>query len=315
MDDDLKTHLQICDAQPDDEELAHWDAQVNALASKVLKMNTPSRLLGVVNDLALSVEGRNGTGVFAGGDPLAACLAAMLATRHILKGNPGVKQGVVAFATWSALSYQAPVETHLEHLRREILNRAQQAAANQAKRVRARRPLNPQSGRGATSKVVSAARANETMDVERIAVLEWLLAGRSSLLDRDVADIERPGAAAVALGLELARLLNRVPDFGHYRLACDFVPDGHALTLEQLYDAVLPDLDGVSAWWADRKTTDLITSYSAVFPLLAALSSGRAEGTGKQLERPLIEWWGRALLEGAVIALARSVSWGEIGEV
>ena len=247
---------------------------------------------------------------------LYSCVCAMLAVREVIAGGKGTKRGVVAVATWSALSFGAPLsEPGLEVLRKEILVYAQRKSLQMASRNRQRSeaPEGQTGSRSATPvkrellETNEALRRSAALDQEEIALLRWLLADKSVGLGLRFGDINRPETATLAMGMELGRLLTVFPTVAHYRLGERFVMESPLLDLRQLIDAVGDDRGHLAALCSDQGVVD---AFPSVFPLLRALAGGPVESGGARIKRPLSEWWGRALLESAAVVLGSRKGWG-----
>ena len=334
--DGLHRHVLICDPQPSGAELEEWHKVIKGIAASMMRVNSPQGLFEISNDLQHIVEnravgsGRVGLHVARAAasaeiegvreeGALYSCVCAMLAVREVIASGVGTKRGVMAVATWSALSFGPTLsQPRLEVLRREILTQAQRVALEMASRAR-RRSEGPRGGtpsRSATavkrelSETKERLRRNTALDREEIALLRWLLADRSVELGSRVADIGRQETAALAMGMELGRLLTVFPTVAHHRLGERFVKETAPLDLRQLIDAIGGDRGRLAALCSDQ---NVVEACPSVFPLTRALAGGPVEGAGARIGRPLSEWWGRALLETAAAGLGSRKGWVEAG--
>ena len=330
--DRFQQHVLICDPQPSENELEKWRELIAGMAASIMKTSSPRRLFEICNDLAHIVENR-ATGNEQLASPVAMTLAdaesnrirgegtlyprvcAMLAVREVLAGGGGPKRGVVAMATWSALSFGAPLsEPRLEALRREILVLAQHESLRMGERARQRPegPVRQIGARGGTAvkqeliKVNNVLRKNAGLDQEEIALLRWLLADRSAGLGLAFRDIGPPVTAALAMGMELGRLLNAFPAVAHYRLGTHFVRESPSLDIRQVVAAVGADQARLAALFSDERVTK---AWPAVFPLVTALAGRPVKGSGRRTKRSLMEWWERAVLESSATGLASKRGW------
>ena len=146
-------------------------------------------------------------------------------------------------------------------------------------------------------KAVANLRANAAVDREELDILWWVLSDRSTLLDRRLSTEKNAAAAAAASGLDVGRLLRRIPATAHHHLAMRNVPNGKAMTLPGFVGAIGGDKD---ALFSPFKGNSDITACPAVFPFLHALQTGSANSANAKVKRSLEDWSGRALLESAI---------------
>ena len=326
--DTFDRHVLICEPQPSEEQVEEWREVVHELAVGVMRVNSPLGLFELADDLAHMVEERGaGSGALgtlvartladveaegnsstAGG--LYSCVCAMLAARQIVAGDGGpIKRAAMAVATWSALSFKAPLaEPRLEELRGEILANARRESLRMASQARRRGEESVgQTGSAAAAKrVIEALRRNAALDGEELELLRWILADECRGLGLGFGDISRSETAALAMGIELGQLLAVFPTVAHYRLGKRFVKEGCLLDLARLVEAVSDDRDRLAGLCSNQPVVEACPS---VFPLLTALSGGTVEGRGAGIERSLTEWWGRALLESAAAVVGSRKRW------
>ena len=330
--DSCYRHVLICDPQPSAERLQAWQEVVNGIAASIMRVNSPQGLFKISDDLGHIVEkravgsGELGTHVASlltddesEGDrtdgELYSCVCAMLAVRQVIAAGGGLKRGFMAVSTWSALSFGAPSsEPRLEALRQEILAHAQRQSLQTASRARQR----TEGRKGQTGSRSAAAmkrelsetneglRRNAGLDKEEIGLLKWLLADESKGLGLRFGEIARPETAALAMGMELGRLLTVFPTVAHYRLGERFVREPRSLDLRRLIDSVGDDRGHLAGLCSGKMVVEACPS---VFPLMTALAGRPVEGRGARIERPLTEWWGRALLESAAAVVGSRKGW------
>lgn len=328
--DSFRQHVLICDPQPSEADLADWRDAVGAIAASVMRVNSPQGLFDLSNDLGWIVEnqtigngelsthvnrtlGRRGATGLGNDHVLARSVCAMLAMRQVLEDGGGSKRGVMAVATWSALSFGAPLaEARLESLRREILSYAQRGALELASRGRQRFEESGGTARRATVPAKQLYEANEglrrnaMLDREEIRILRWLLADDSRALGCSFGNIAQAETATLAMGLELGQLLTVFPTVSHYRLGDRFVEENGALDLCRLVEAVGADRPKLAASCPEHPVME---ACPFVFPLLTALRDGSTSGEGAHIERRMAEWWGRALLESAAVVVGSKKGW------
>jgi hypothetical protein len=330
---DVATHVRIFEATPSDDFVEKRIATVKDLAGRLVKPNTYDSLLGVANDLALAgaeggtmperlavaVEGaiRDQSSSFVReGHALQMLVCGLLAIDQYLSAvKPSVKVvsigDVLAVGVWSALEFQpARPEPKLETLRQEVVERARALSLQTASKARERVPIpeikmeKPAEDmsdlsikvKSAMGGPVEALENNAAIDREELDLLWWALSGQTDLL-KGAFSAARGAAAAVASGLEGARLLRRLPADAHRNLVLRNVHEDRRLSLADLIGEIGKDRPLLSV----PLRNSLITSHPAVFPLLNALLSGQCGGSGAQVPRPLGDWATRALLEAGTI--------------
>lgn len=232
-----------------------------------------------------------------------------------LDGDGWNAADAMAAALWSALALQDPLNAALvEALRGEVLLACRDRVRAVAKEARKRRDVPevgvltipedvPAGGRAqaaykrATAPVIKALKDNADLDREEIDFLWWALAEHSEVLDCPLADREVM-CRAVAVGIEGASMLRRLPSDGHRHVALRLIGGSEQLTLGELVDKLDADRavlgkDFVSSWAAD---------LPAVFPLLAALATeGKVAGSSVKLDAR--GWAAHVLLEAAIVGL------------
>ena len=330
--DNFHRHVLICEPQSSVEVLDHWRALIEKVAATIMRVNSPQALFEISNGLehivanrvlgsgqlgshVASAVARTESDMLPREGELYSCVCAMLAVREVIAAGNGPKRGVLGVATWSALSFGAPLlEPRLELLRQEILACAQRASLQMATRARQRseEPKARTPSRSATvlkrelSETIDALRRNAALDQEEITLLRWLLADKSGGLGLEFGDIRRPETAALAMGIELGQILTVFPTVAHYGLLERFVGESPALDLPQFIDAVGGDRPHLVAMCSDY---GIMEACPSVFPLMRALAGKPVAGGGARIRRSLTEWWGRALLEGAATVLGGRKGW------
>jgi hypothetical protein len=239
---------------------------------------------------------------------------------------------VLSLGLWSALSFQKPrTEAKLEKLRHTILETAQvhcaRAGSQGRRRVQVGDPefkLAPKKtptaetptaeedaeldadavnlGLAPFRTAVADLRANAAIDREEIELLWWVLSDWSTLLKRRFST-EKGAVAVVASGLEVGRMIRRIPAEAHRHLVLRNVPVANAFSLQEVVSAVGNDRSAL----ATVDTENLIAQYPAVFPLLSALNTGSTQDTRAKTKRPVGEWADRALLESAIHRICNNI--------
>jgi hypothetical protein len=219
---------------------------------------------------------------------------------------------VYSNALWSALSFQPMLtEEKREKLRREVLDRVQQRSRRSADLARTRSavcdfsdltvtigdaPAKPSTNfKKATAATIEALRSNAALDREELDFLWWVQLNRSRLLHKPLARLDEP-VRLVALGIEAAGHLRRLPADLHYDLVLRTVDADPELSLKELVDTIGDD----AARLSESFDTARAKKYASVLPLLNALATGETNVAGAEVKRRASVWAGRALLEAGL---------------
>lgn len=247
--------------------------------------------------------------------PLDVGVCAGVAALSILSGSPSTGGWTIADvysnALWSALSFQPSLtEQKRERLRREVLDLAQQRSRSSADKARERTVVTDMGDlvvtiaegakpattfKKATGATIDALRRNAALDREELDFLWWVQLNRSRLLKRPIGSIAEP-LRLVALGIEGASHLRRLPADLHYDLVLRTVSDDPELDLKELIEAIGDDRELLAASF----NTTHAAEHSSVFPLLHALATGEVNAAGADEKRKASIWGGRALLEAGL---------------
>lgn len=322
---DIAPHVRIFEASPTDDFVVKRQAAIKEIAGKFTKPNTVERLLSVANAvvLASNVGGKLPPDIgnevvtsitkvspsfVAEGHDLELSTCAMLAV--ITAILDGAKSGMLtntdylAVGIWSGMSWQPGSRNGgFEKLRKILLDLSRdhvlKAAAEARVRAQPAKPVDLADDNANLGPVVYNLRsaintlvANAAVDREEIDLLWWSISGWSDLLGIKYADA-KPHTAAVALGLDAAKRLRRMPVELHKALVLRRVPQGESVTLTQLAKNLGEDRSILGERFGTAK---LITDNTQVFPLLNLLASGSAKGTGKA-SLSMSDLASRALLE------------------
>lgn len=250
--------------------------------------------------------------------PLDVSVCAGMAMVSILKNrqtsNGWTIPAVYATALWSALAYQPVLNTERrENLRREVLNVAASCVVEVAEKGRERKDIPDPSEveiiieeaeeaeeaeevihnlKEAMDRTVEALRSNAALDREELDFLWWAQLSRSRILNKQLSSINEP-TRIVAAGIEGARLLRRLPCEVHREIVLRTLSQDPELNLAEVLAAIGDDREALIE--SDIEST--IATHPSVFPLLRALKTGEADGSGATIKRHVSEWGERALLE------------------
>ncbi|TCA74997.1 hypothetical protein E0H62_14870 [Rhizobium leguminosarum bv. viciae] len=334
---DIALHVRIFEGHPTDELVEKRQTAIKEIAAKFIKPNTVSRLLSVANGVALasrdngrlppklaaevgeSIAKVSPSFVNEGHDlELSTCAMLALITAIETGSKAGTLTGAdyLAVGIWSGMSWQPGSQNEkFERLRQALLELSRDhvlKAANTA-RIRSQPPkaVELSADNSNLGKVVENVRAavatltsNAAVDREEIDLLWWSVSGWSNVLGTAYADA-KPHAAAVALGLDAAKRLRRMPVELHKALVLRRVPEGDSLSLAQLVERLGDDRTQLGALYGSDAD---VTTNTEVFPLLNALATGSVEGAG-EITLSMSDLALRALLEGVTfdVILRREV--------
>lgn len=218
---------------------------------------------------------------------------------------------VYSNALWSALAFQPPLaEEKRERLRREVLDSAQVRSRTSADRARERIAVpdlldlavtttdagkTTTNFKKATGATIEALRRNAALDREELDFLWWVQLNRSRLLERPVSGMAEP-LRLVALGIEAATHLRRLPADLHHNLVCRTVDEDPELNLTELIEVIGEHRTALAGSFDATCAAD----HVEVFPLLHALATGHTGVSGTDEKRRASTWAGRALLEAGL---------------
>jgi hypothetical protein len=336
---DIATHVRIFEMAPTDDLVEKRTAAVKELGTRFSQRETVSKILQLANDLSVgiatkgkipdalaeeigaAIKEQSASFVLTGQEiqVLACALMGSLQVLEAAKPSSGVwsRHDVLAAGLWSALSFQPALsEPKLEALRTEMLTRSRNQIVATSSSARKRVPVSDFSVdlsnldeewtnfaarlKAGTEETIAALRTNAALDREEIDLLWWVLADRSALLEARLSSLP-PATAAVASGLEAARLLRRLPGDAHHHLVTRNIANGEPLNLVSLIRTMGEDRTKVTATFQEKT---MLSRFPAVFPLLSAITTGHVLQTGTRKKQSLSDWAGRALLEGAILHLS-----------
>lgn len=335
---DIATHMRITGLQVTNEDVDSRTGAVNALKTAWGKITTIETILAKAADVAASLAGDGSPSEGLGAEVQTAvqkrASAFLFAERpfdvgivaaHAAIGVIGAEPGsggwtiadVWAAALWSALSFQSPLEDpKREALRTHILEAARARSVAGAEAARQRIPVDDfkkveivageedkfaTSLEKATTATIDALRRNAALDREELDFLWWSLRGRSQLLQKSYSQLD--GAiSALAVGIEAASQLRRLPCEVHHELVLAKIPENPSLNLGDLISATGEDRDRLGGAFVDG----FVARHPSTFPVLNALATGNTNSDGSSISRSAEEWAGRALLEAGFEKILRN---------
>ncbi|KWN65888.1 hypothetical protein WT90_32865 [Burkholderia stagnalis] len=246
-----------------------------------------------------------------------AAVAALDLTRNAPFGSSGWSApDAMAAAFWSGLALQNPLDSApLEGLRKDLHDACRHRVRIVAKQARVRQDV-PDVGKltipeaepagtraqnaykRATEPVIKALKENADLDREEIDFLWWALGDHSELFNCPLAE-KTAYSRAIAVGVEGASKLRRLPSDGHRHVVLRQIGESHSLTLKELVGMIAEDradlAHGFTGSWA--------LAHPSVFPLINALPAD-AKLRESSVSLDARDWGARALLEAAIIHLA-----------
>lgn len=335
---DIAAHLRIFNADPSDELVQKRQPAISEVAAFLVSRGDFAALLSLADSLAGSVNQRqplpeelttkiesairsaNPSFVREGQD-LQIKVCGLLAALAVLEsatagGTELLRSEVLAVGLWSALSFQKPLsDVKFERLRVELLRRAEalslSAAENSRKRVSvlgAQFSIPEEEGledlerrwQEGPLKAIDALRLNATLDREELDLLWWALNDWSAIFKTSLSKLDND-VVGLAAGLEMGSLLKRLPATAHKHLATRCIKEEHSYALGDLLDAIGNQAANLARMHAENT---LPNTCPHVFPLLTALRTGQAKGSGSKEARTRREWAARALLESALLRIS-----------
>lgn len=335
---DIATHMRITGLHVSTEDVVSRTAAVNALKTAWGKATATDVIVGKAADVAASLAGDGTPPSALGTDvqiaiqkkapaflyserPLDVGIVAGNAVVALIGDVPDTRgwtiSDVWATALWSTLSFQLPLEDpKREALRTYVLDAARIRSISGAEAARERIAVPNfvkfeiaagEEGKfgsaleSATAPTIDALRRNAALDREELDFLWWSLSGRSRLLGKQFVQIKGP-IGALAVGIEAASHLRRLPCEVHRELVLGKITDSPAVDLNELIAGVSGDHERFGSLYADG----FAARHPSVFPLLYALGTGKTDFDGAMIKRSAEEWAGRALLEAGFEKLLRS---------
>lgn len=254
------------------------------------------------------------------GHELQAAVCGAVAALDLARSAPLTTGGwagpdAMAAALWSGLALQNTLDIALvEVLRTDLLEACRHRVLTVAKRARARQDV-PDVGvltipepdlvegkaqtayKRATAPVIKALKENADLDREEIDFLWWALSDHSELFNCPFSE-KGEMSRAIAVGIEGASKLRRLPSDGHRHVVLRQVGESETLTLENLVTSLAHD----RACLAEQFVNSWAMAYPSVFPLVNALPpDGKLHNSTVSLDAR--GWGARALLEAAIISL------------
>jgi len=328
---DIAQYVRIFEMDPDDDFVTKREAAVKDLSAQFSKETNVTKLMAigsgvcdvfretssVPDALQMQIESaikEQSVSFVRDGRELEIGVCGVVAvTQMAISGTASkdhwTNSDVVAIALWSALSFLPACDAlKLEELRVQAIDAARSRIVNAGLQTRARRPvpalgafgddtIGKEAFAAAVAPVVDALRFNTALDREEINLLWWVLCGMSDILGCPLQSLS-PVARAVTTGIEIGALMRALPTHAHRNLALRGVEGTESLTLTELLAALGADRLPIAASFKDEAMVD---TAPLVFPLLSAIRSGSANGSGAHLAKSLSDWAARALLERAVL--------------
>jgi len=330
--DNMPVHMRITGLAVSNEDVDTRRSAVSDLKASWTKLTAPNQLILKAAEIAAALGGDGVPPASLGNEiqaavqkhasaflyidrPLEVGICAGMAFVELAKSELRVADwtavDLLATALWLALDFQPALqEQKREDLRREVLDVARSRSMGAAEKARERSTVGDfldlvvtigeeskvtTNFKKAVNGTIDALRRNAALDREELDFLWWLQFGRSLILNKPLSALSEP-VRLVALGIEAAGYLRRLPCEVHRDVVLRFVDADPELDLGQLLDAIGADRPVLGKGY----TEGIVTAVPGVFPLLSALASGSVQGSGSTEVRPASTWGSRALLEAAL---------------
>lgn len=287
-------------------------ALIDALAGVALPTDLSANIEKAISDESPAFQ--------MSGHELQGVVCATVAALDLVRGASLVGRGwsaadAMAAALWSGLALQDPLDNaHVDALRRELHDACRDRVRNVAKQARSRQDVpdvgkltisetDPTGTRAqtaykrATEPVIKALKENADLDREEIDFLWWTLGDYSGLFDCPLAE-KSPFSRAIAVGIEGASKLRRLPSDGHRHVVLRQIGESESLTLGGLVERLAEDKARLSNGFVGT----WVMEHQSVFPLISALSPG-ATPRESSVSLNARDWGSRALLEAVIIHL------------
>ncbi len=329
---DIAQHVRIFDQKPADELIPKRKAAIKEIAGKLIAPKTVDALFRMSNDLVIaarfdkklpedlaesattSIKKQSQAFVREGRDIELSTTLLLAALTAIETGG---KQGqldhldFLATGLWLGLSMQPPSkDARVEALRSELLTAARKYVLAGAENSRERKApalgAELETGNTNLGLVIGNLRSsidrlnkNAVVDREEIDFLWWSVSNWSATLDKPYGEAE-PYAAAIALGLDGAARLRRLPLEMHKYLVTRRVREAEPLALSALIKAVDADLAALSG---SVPAVSVAKDNPEVFPLMSSLITGSPSKAISKDPRSVRDWSKRALMEAASLGI------------
>lgn len=229
---------------------------------------------------------------------------------------------VLAIATWSAFSFQEPLndKPKLNELIEEIVNAGRKVITSNAYTSRQRQVVNtlkpiqaPEDLAQAVTAIksitpaISSLTTNAALDREEIDVLWWMLNDRSLILDIPFSEL-KPVEQAILKGLEISSLLRRLGSDAHRNIATRSLNKDDKIDAAELLNELTDSSEKISDYLSKYK---IINECPEVFPLMNLLSKKDTDISGAKTKRTLSEWSSRALVEGTMLNMDKFINDGK----
>jgi len=322
---EISPFVRIFEGSPSDDFVTKRLTAVKDMAQRFAKPNNTTRLIEVANavclvarspetiptSLAKDIEAalvKASPSFVAEGHALEMATCALLAAITLIETNKSSGLNAADFVSmgvWSGLSIQPGSNNELfERLRALLLEVARTHVMKSAKRqrVRAAPPDLVELTAGAANiadvvknlgSVVETLTSNAAVDREEIDLLWWSISGWSQTLGMKYSEAEKY-SAAIAMGLDAAKHLRRMPDELHKALVLRRVPAGADKSMTDVVTALAATRHLLAARFKDDSD---VNNNPEAFPLLNALISGDAGEVGA-VSVSMEDLALRALLEG-----------------
>ncbi|AXI42583.1 GTPase-associated system all-helical protein GASH [Sulfitobacter sp. SK011] len=337
---DIAEHIRIFEANPSDDFVTKREAAIKTVISKLRKSVSFDELLELADDIStclfdlkiaessvcdqvIEALKSKSSSFSAKENELQIAVCAALAVLKLIQDSPAASGRVttivfLSFALWSALSDRKPIKDEkLEKLRLEVLDSARDLTLRSANsgRVRAKIPdlkwpseavageddTRAQDFDAAAKSAIGALETNSSLDREELDLLWWVLGSWSGIAKSRLDSLSELNRALIS-GVELSKLLRRVPGDAHRHLVLRGVREDKEFTLNE----VLTELGELKQALAQGvNASDLIEENAAALPLLNAICVSPEGSIFGNRKLKVSDWGARALMEAALIRMVQ----------
>ncbi len=228
----------------------------------------------------------------------------------------------LGLSLWSAVSFKEPLTgmDKLDQLRLELVTISKKLIYNDAVSSRDRFSIPavkeipvPENGEAvayvtsiqkALVSIVNPLITNAALDREEIDILWWIMNDWSYTLSSKFSTLNDAQRGIIS-GIEISRLLKRIPSSAHYEMTLRSVDRSLMYTATELLDQLGTSTDQIAGLFAGKS---LCEQNASSFPLITILSTKSTQANGCNVKRSLEEWCSRAILEGSIFNMASTLN-------
>lgn len=335
---DIAEHVRIFKPNPDDDFVTKREAAIKVVAAKIGKKNTFDELLvlaadvstalfdlkvadsPICNEMIEALKAKSPS-FSPTENTLQVAVCAALAVLKLMRDTSPTDGRLtipvfLGFAIWSGLSHRKPIkDKKLEKLRATILHTARELTLECANLARQRdnvpefkmpkkpateaEDTTPADFNAAAKKTIDALKSNAALDREELDLLWWML-GNWSDIAQDRLDTMPELSRAIISGIEVSKMLRRVPGDAHLNLALRAIEEDKEFTLKKALAELGEMTETITNHFSNESR---IAGNRAVLPLLNAICVDQNGASLESQKLKVSDWGKRALVEGAILRM------------